>query len=92
MMNDDKMKFERSSDMCPLKKEIISYLFDFVAHKPRDQWWRYEGEFKYDRKEYNLSCECKWDNIMFTYRNLEISEKVTIEIDITDMQKAGLLQ
>jgi hypothetical protein len=90
--NSEKMKFERKDEMCPLKKEISMYLFDFTQRKaPRDQWIKYEGEFIYDKKKYNLACECRWDNIMFTYRNLEISEQRIIEIDIQDMVKAGLI-
>jgi hypothetical protein len=89
--NDRKMKFERSKDMCPLKKEIISYLFDYVARKPRDQWWSYKGEFKYEGKTYNLECDCKYDNQMFTYKNLHIEHKQEV-IDIEDMIAKGLIQ
>ena len=86
-----KMKFERSTDMCPLKKEIVSYLFDFVIRKQRDVWWQYKGEFKYEDETYNLECECKTDGIVFSYRNLHIEHKQVV-IDIDDMIKAGVLQ
>lgn len=88
--SDDKMKFERSKDMCALKKEIIMYLFDFVARKPHDQWWQYKGEFQYEGKTYNLECDCKYDNQMFTYRNLHIEHKQQI-IDVNEMIRKGLI-
>lgn len=84
-------KFERIAQMPRLKAEIISYLFDFVARKDREQWWQYKGEFKYDGESYDLECQCKWDNQVFTYRNLIISRK-QIEIDINDMIEQGLIQ
>jgi|GEM_PF-6764222 hypothetical protein len=87
----DKMKFERMKELPLLKREIISYLFDFVARKPRDQWWKYVGEFKYEGVAYELECECKWDNVMFTYRNLHISFKTEI-IDIHELVEKGLIQ
>jgi hypothetical protein len=89
--SDDKLKFERMKQLPRLKQEIISYLFDFVARKPRDQWWRYKGEFKYDGKEYELECDCKYDNQMFSYRNLHIAHKQEV-IDVDDLAKQGLLQ
>ena len=87
----DKLKFERVKDMPRLKQEIISYLFDFVARKPYGQWWKYKGEFKYEGQEYNLECDCMFDQQMFTYRNLFIEHKQVV-IDIDDMVKKGLLQ
>lgn len=89
-LNDDKMKFERVKQMCPLKREIVSYLFDFVARKKDGRWWQYKGTFKYEGKEYNLECDCKYDNQLFTYKNLHIEHK-QVEIDIDEMVKAGLL-
>lgn len=83
-------KFERIKDVPKLKAEIISYLFDYVSRKPRDQWYSYKGEFKYDGHEYNLECECKWDNQVFTYRNMFIEHK-QVEIDIEDMMAKGLI-
>jgi len=77
-MNDRKLKFERIKDVCQLKKEILSYLFDYVSKKPRDTWYRYTGDFKYEGDSYNLECECRWDNVMFTYRNLFIERKQII--------------
>lgn len=86
----DKMKFERMKELPRLKQEIISYLFDFVARKPHSQWWQYKGEFKYEGEEYNLECECKYDNQMFTYRNLFIEHKQQV-IDVDDLVRKGLL-
>lgn len=79
----DKMKFERKKDMCKLKREIMVYLFDYVARKPREQWWQYKGDFLYEGRGYNLECECKLDNQMFSYRNLFIEHKQEI-IDLTN--------
>lgn len=81
--NSDKMKFERKDQMCKLKQEIVCYLFDQVGRKPRDQWWKYKGTFVYEGKTYNLECDCKWDNQMFTYKNLFIEHKQEI-IDLTN--------
>lgn len=81
---DDKMKFERIKSMPLLKREIVSYLFDFVARKPHSQWWHYKGEFKYDGREYDLECDCKYDNQMFTYKNLHISYKQVV-IDVEEV-------
>lgn len=85
------MKHERLKNLPQLKKEIISYLFDFVARKRHDTWYQYKGEFKYEGNTYNLECKCKWDNQMFTYRDLFIEHK-QVEISIDDMIKAGLIQ
>jgi hypothetical protein len=73
--NDDKMKFERVKSMPRLKREIISYLFDYIVRKGTDQWWNYKGEFIYDGTTYDLECDCRYDNQMFTYRNLHIQYK-----------------
>lgn len=88
---DDKMKFERSHEMCKLKKEIICYLFDHVAKKERDRWWSYKGEFKYEGETYNLECDVKYDNVMFTYKNLHIEHKQRV-LDLEEMVQKGLLQ
>jgi len=90
-MNFGKEKFERIKQMPKLKQEIISYLFDQVARKPINRWWQYKGEFRYDGKDYNLECECKMDNQVFTFRNLYIEHKQVV-IDIDDMIKQGLIQ
>lgn len=82
--SDDKMKFERINQMPKLKQEIISYLFDFIARKPQSQWWHYNGTFKFDGKEYNLECDCKFDNQMFTYKNLFIEHKQVV-LDVEDV-------
>jgi hypothetical protein len=91
IITDDKMKFERTRDMCNLKKEIISYLFDQITRKERDRWWTYKGEFQYEGETYNLECDCKWDNILFTYKNLHIEHKQRV-IDIEEMVQRGLIQ
>lgn len=80
----NKEKLERVSSMPKLKAEIIGYLFDFVTTKSRDQWWKYKGEFQYEGRDYDLECECKWDNEMFTYRNMHIGYK-TIILDVEDV-------
>lgn len=85
------MKFERIKKLPRIKQEIISYLFDEIARKDRDKWWKYKGNFKFNGKNYNLECECKWDNQMFTYRNMYI-EHQQIEIDIEQAIKIGLLK
>lgn len=87
---DEKIKFERTSEMCALKKEIISYLFDYMLRKSHNQWYQYKGEFKYQGKEYNLECACKYDNQMFTYKNLFIEHKQQV-IDIDEMIRKGII-
>jgi len=88
---DEKIKFERKHEMCQLKKEIISYLYDQMLRKERDRWWTYKGEFKYEGETYNLECDCKLDCVMFTYKNLHIEHKQRI-IDLEEMVTRGLLQ
>jgi hypothetical protein len=83
-------KFERMKSMPPIKREIISYLFDYVAKKPQDRWYKYKGEFKYDGKEYLLEAECRMDNQVFTYRNMIIEHKQVV-IDIDEMVQKGLI-
>ena len=83
-------KLERLKDMPQLKKEIVSYLFDFVSRKKWGQWWKYKGEFKYEGQSYNLECECMFDNQMFTYRNMFIEHK-QIVIDIEELNRTGKL-
>lgn len=85
-----KLKFERIKDMPKLKKEIISYLFDFISQKPQNQWWKFKGEFSYEDKTYELECDVRMDNQMFTYRNLFIEHKQVV-IDVDEMVKRGLL-
>lgn len=89
MLSNDKTKFERVKDMPKLKAEIVRYLFDFISRKPRDQWWHYKGEFKYDGHDYDLECDCRYDNVMFTYRNLHISHKQVV-IDVEDVLNMDL--
>lgn len=88
--NDRKLKFERVKDMAPIKREIISYLFDYVCRKKDDRWWKYKGEFKYQGQEYVIECECRMNNQMFSYRNLLIEYKQVV-IDVDEMVKKGLL-
>lgn len=85
----DKMKFERINQMPLLKREIIGYLFDFVGKKPRDQWWHYKGKFKYEGRTYELECDCKYDNQMFTYRNLFIEHEQVI-LDVSDVLNVNI--
>lgn len=82
-MQEKKISFERIQSMPRLKKEIISYLFQKVSRKPNNEWWHFKGEFSYEGRHYDLECDCKCDNEMFTYRNLFIEHK-QIVIDITD--------
>jgi hypothetical protein len=89
--NSNKMKFERSHDMCDLKKEIIIYLFDQISKRKRDQWWNFKGEFKYEGEVYNLECDVMCDGILFTYKNLHIEHKQRV-IDIDEMIQRGLIQ
>jgi hypothetical protein len=89
--SDDKMKFERTSEMCQLKKEIISYLHDQMLRKERDRWWTYKGEFKYQGETYNLECDCKLDAMLFSYKNLHIEHKQVV-LDIDEMIQRGLIQ
>lgn len=91
IINDDKkIKFERTKNMPKLKQEIISHLFDYVSKRQYDQWYKYTGEFKYEDKVYNLECECRMDNQMFTYRNLFIEHKQQI-IDLDQLVRDGVL-
>lgn len=86
-MNDRKMKFERVKEMPLIKREIISYLFDFVCRKRHGVWWHYKGEFKYDGREYELEASVMFDNQMFTYKNLLIEYKqkiIEIGVDTYD--------
>lgn len=91
MNSDKKLKFERVKDMPVLKREIISYLFDYVARKPVGRWYKYQGEFKYDGKSYDLECECKYQDQMFTYRHLYISHKQVV-LDVDDVLKMDLMK
>ncbi len=59
-------KLERIKNMPKLKQEIVSYLFEFVSRKPWGQWWKYKGEFIYEGQGYDLECEVKFDNQIFT--------------------------
>lgn len=77
-------KVERFKDIPYLKKDIIRYLFAQMENKARNRWWQYKGNFIYDGVTYNLECECKWDNEVFTYRHMFIEHEQKV-IDITDM-------
>lgn len=89
--NDDKMKFERVKNMPRLKAEIISHLFDYISRKKHDTWWQYKGQFKYEGQTYNLECQCKYDNQLFTYKNLHIEHEQVV-IDVDDMVRKGMIQ
>lgn len=82
--------FERIKDMPQLKREIMLRLFTFISQKLVDQWWRYSGEFKFEGKEYELECDCKYDNQMFTYKNLHIAHKTQV-INIQDLVDKGII-
>lgn len=84
------LKFERVKTMPRLKQEIIGHLFDFLSRKRFGDWYKFNGEFKFDGVVYNIECECKMDNQMFTYKNLYIEHKQQI-IDVDQMIKEGLL-
>lgn len=78
------LTLERFKDIPELKREIIRKLHAYVAGKAYGEWYKYDGEFQYEGNEYELSCECKTDNQIFTYRNLHISHKQKV-IDIESM-------
>jgi hypothetical protein len=84
------MKVEHIKDMPKLKKEIVVFLFDHVTKRPRNIWHKFECELSYEGKQYNLECDCRWDNEMFSYRDMHISHK-QIVIDVHDMEAKGLL-
>ena len=84
------MKFECIKSMPKLKAEIIRYLFDFVGRKPHNEWYQYKGQFNYEGETYELECKCKWDNQMFTYRDLFIERK-QIVIDMDEMVRHGIV-
>ena len=84
-------KIERFKDIPQLKREIIAYLFENMSRKERDRWFQFKGEFVYENVEYNLECECKWDNQIFSYRNLFIEHKQQV-IDVDELVRNGQLQ
>src|SRR5580692_6026986 len=88
--SDENLKLERVKDMPELKKEIISYLFTQVSNRPYDRWWKYTGEFVYEKETYNLECECRYDTEIFSYRNLFIERKQKV-IEVSEMVRRGLL-
>ena len=90
-MSLNNIKLERIKDMPKMKKEIIGYLFDYVARKGKsNKWYSYKGQFKYEGSYYALECECKMDNQVFTYRKMFI-EHEPVEIDVHQMARAGML-
>lgn len=89
-INDDKLKFERIKEMPQLKREIISYLFNYLGRKKQGHWWHYNGEFKYEGTVYDLECDCMWDNQMFTYKNLHIQHKQII-VDAEYFAETGII-
>jgi hypothetical protein len=89
-MQDRNIKFERIKSMPLLKREIISYLFDFVNRKKPDTWWHYNGEFKYQGDTYILECDVRMDNQMFTYRGLMIEHKQQV-LEVEDVLRGNIL-
>jgi hypothetical protein len=85
-----KLNFERLHTMAPLKQEIILHLFDYMVEKKWGVWWKFNGEFRYDGRDYTLECECMMDNKMLSYRHMFIEYKQVV-IDLDEMEKAGLL-
>lgn len=87
----NRIKIERLKEFPQLKKEIVSYLFDAMGRKPQNQWHNYKGEFRYDGQAYDLECDCKLDNQIFSFKNMHISYKQQV-IDIDDWVRKGMLQ
>lgn len=82
---------ERIAAMAPIKRELIQRLYAFLKDKRNsDDWWKYNGTFIYDGREYEFSCEVRMDEMMLTYRKLHLAYK-TIEVDIADLERKGLL-
>jgi hypothetical protein len=91
LFGDTRLKYERMKDLPILKQEIISHVFDLVVKKgTTDQWGKFSGEFRFDGKDYNVECEARYNNQMFTYRNLFIEYKQVV-IDVDDMVRRGML-
>ena len=88
--NQDKLKFERIKDMPVIKRQIVKHLFDFLKRKRSDMWWFYNGDFKYEGRDYHLECQCRMDNVMLTFRFMHIEYKQVV-IDVDAMNKNGLL-
>lgn len=89
-MSLDRINVDNLREYPQLKKEIISYLFDYLSRKNYDQWYKYSGSFFYEGKEYDLECECRLDRQIFSYRNLHIAHKTEI-IDIDQLVKDKVL-
>lgn len=84
-------KVERMADMPQIKQQLIQRMYNFLKDKrDSDDWWKYRGTFKYENQEYEFDCEVRMDNQMLTYRKLHLAFK-TVEIDIADMERKGLL-
>lgn len=82
---------KRVASMAPIEKELVKRLYDFLKDKRHsDSWWKYQGTFVYDSREYEFECEVMLDGMMLTYRKLHIAYK-TIEVDIADLERKGLL-
>ena len=87
----NRIKLERMKDYPKLKQEIISYLFDWLSKNgKRDEWYKYVGKFEYEGEPYELECECRRDNEVFSYRKLHICRPTQI-IDVHDMERRGML-
>jgi hypothetical protein len=82
---------KRTADMAPIERQLIIRLYNFLKDKREsDSWWKHSGTFVYDSREYEFSCEVRLDQMMLTYRKLHISYK-TIEVDIAELERQGLL-
>lgn len=84
------LTLERIKDMPRIKQEIIHYLFEQIARKPVDQWIKYKGEFAYEGVGYLLEADVRYDNTMFTYRNLIIEHKQVV-LDVEDVLAGNIL-
>lgn len=82
---------ERIAEMPPIKRELVSRMYDFLKDKRNsDSWWKYKGTFVYDSREYEFECEVRLDETLLTYRKLHLAYK-TIEVDVEDFERRGLL-
>ena len=81
-IEDRRGKVELPKDMPPIKRAIISKLWNYLNNRAdSDMWHRYTGDFKYDGETYTVQVEVRLDNVMLTYRHMHIEHKqVIIEI------------
>lgn len=84
-------KIKRTVEMAPIERELVKRLYDFLKDKrDSDSWWKYQGTFVYDSREYEFECEVRLDESMLMYRKVHLAYK-TIEVDIAEFEKRGLL-